>query len=455
MSSATYNPRHKFQADPELWADANTVFYEFHRNCQAPRYIRVSRWKSRSWDVAYSEQPGLLFRDRKDEYLRQFFKVRCRSCPSCEDAKQRAWIIRAMSEWRSADVTFFVTLTFSEQWFRVRWRERQAKDLEKLGDSDEALERSFEEPPAFHERGRGEEWSYLSRELDRYLRRVRDIARQRWGAEMRYFAVREVGPVGRRPHFHMLVHFKGSRTLNKRTMERTLKRGWAYQSRSPEGRKLFKPVGRTTCEAVLTDRRIYYNAKYVGKGSPERRVIGRSRPGLFDDPSFIGPPEPWVMEYRRYGVGRIRASERYGWQREVIPSDVLESDCTPEGGTASMTTRSATPLDVWPSGRTMGKAHTELSVSIIDNDEPTPQGEAAGRAMVPVRPGGSGEARRTRAEGAMTGPDLTEQCDTRDGKPVRRRERWSVAVQSEMLYTFPSWAEQLERYRRRDKPPDG
>lgn len=453
---ATYNPHHKFGSDPELWADANTVFYEFHRNCEDPRYIRVRtrKWKFR--DVIYSDTPDWTFQEKEEWYLREYHKVRCRSCPSCEAAKQRQWIIRAMTEWRSADVTFFVTLTYGEQWFRSEWRKWQAKQLEVLGDSDEALRLGFDEPPAFEQRRRSMDWEFLSAELDRYLRRVRDIARQQWGAELRYFAVREVGPQGRRPHFHMLVHMKGARPLNKRTVERTLKRSWCYRTRGAEGRKLFKPVGRTTCEPVVTDRRIYYTAKYVGKGSPERRIIGRSRPGLFDDPSFIGPPEPWVMDLRRYGVGRIRASEQYGWREsEVPPSDASVSDPTVKVGAIPVTTSDAAPPSVWPSGRTMGAAHSELAGQRPESDQPLPQDDFAGRAMVPVRPGGDGSPRRTRGEGPTTGSPLAERRDTRGGKPARRRERWSVAEQLQLEYVFPSLADQLEAYRRRRKPPDG
>lgn len=475
MATATFNPKFNYGASPELWADGNTRFMEYHRDCLSPRYVRVGTWKTQSWDVVHSDIPDWTFKKVDETMLRTFYKVRCRSCPACERARHNLWIIRAMAEWEAAQRTFFVTLTFGEQWFQNEWRKHKEREIERLngkGHFDEALALTLDTAPEPHERDRSVELSFLNRALTAYLQRVEYWARKLWGAEMEYMSVTEFGSKTGRAHFHLLMHFAGSKPVNRRQLQRSILRGHWHYDAEVLGRRVIRPIGRATAREVAdTHDAIYYTAKYVGKGRVERHRVHHPYNGCLSDPSFVGPPGPFQMTVRRYGGTRIRASLGYGCNRErQSGTDVSDRSSSVEGGRQQMTTKREAPslhreavrseplarIDVWPSGRTMGKAHLELGrVTILSNDMPPVPGGSTCRTMVSVPPGPVGSSRRTREEGPIIGSALSGRPDTRAGKPARRRERWRVASQGELHYEFPSWEDQIEAYKRRKSSSDG
>jgi hypothetical protein len=234
--------------------------------------------------------------------------VRCRKCKSCTYLSSCTWAERAEKEMEAAKCSFFGTLTFSERFFRNKWREGSAADLEMIRNSrlfseaeygDAALAQSFADVPEFDERGRAQELKYLGRELTLLLKRLRIN-----GVRVRYMATTEFGRKRGRPHMHFICHF--DEVIDLRRAKTTLR--W-----------LWRKVGFIDLKPATDAGACRYAAKYISKSTANDHGMEAT------------------------GGVRVRASIKYGrMDQQTIVGDHFTKKVTQDTiGQATMTTNEA------------------------------------------------------------------------------------------------------------------
>lgn len=227
--------------------DGNTTIVEAAGGCLSP--VRLGLIDG----YAFDRSAG--FTDGRKEYFevrgavrRTWLNARCRHCPVCTAYAQHYWTERAVAEYRAAKLSILGTLTFSDLWFAEKWRERQQNDVDQLqahGCEAAAVELTFNEAPEFSERARAEELGFLGRELQLYLKRIREL-----GFRFRFMCSTEFGRKNGRPHFHFVMHFSEG---SFRKVRKVLLAQW--QDR----------VGIANVKRITDEQGCGYSAKYLGK----------------------------------------------------------------------------------------------------------------------------------------------------------------------------------------------
>lgn len=164
-------------------------------------------------------------------------EVRCRECQNCLKARAAHWRLRATTEIRSAERTWFGSLTLNPtQHHRVLSACRA--EAARNGDDFDKF------PPSVQFAARHK---CISREITLFLKRIRKES----GASIRLLCVAEAHKSGL-PHYHMLVH-EGSSVI---CPHRVLKKQWR--------------VGFSQWKLVRNPRAAVYVTKYLGKSMMAR-----------------------------------------------------------------------------------------------------------------------------------------------------------------------------------------
>lgn len=164
--------------------------------------------------------------------------VPCRQCEACLRRRAAHWRLRAYSEWRAANRTWFGTLTLTPE-FHFRVKARAALQMQKNGDDFDALPQEAQ----FLARHRE-----ISKEITLYVKRIRKES----GAELRLLCVTEAHKSGL-PHYHMLVHEVGAASVIRHAV---LSKHWR--------------IGFSNWKLVDTAQAAGYVCKYLSKSNLAR-----------------------------------------------------------------------------------------------------------------------------------------------------------------------------------------
>lgn len=244
------------------WRNAQNIVVNAHShniysgNCSNPRLMTHGWFKPGIGHTHYSMVPKIV----EPIVGMDFNKVRCRTCKQCIRAAQYYWYLRAIDEYTASNYSAFGTLTFSEQFFSRKWMEENSGRNGTFWSS----------APAFDERGRQQELSYVLRELTLCLKRLRKA-----GWSLRYMAVTEFGTEKGRSHIHFVMHIGAcdSYDVQKPYSEfrKALKEQWEHFpgcrcQKNDKGYYIENcRVGWADVRPVLSNHRAAYSCKYIGK----------------------------------------------------------------------------------------------------------------------------------------------------------------------------------------------
>ncbi len=163
--------------------------------------------------------------------------VKCRRCENCLAERSRVWRYRARNEYLTSYRTWIGTMTFSQpELFRFKSSARTR--LAVQGDDYDCLRVEERERQLLKE---------IAPEITKFFKRVRKNS----GAKMTYLTVSERHKSGE-PHFHCLVHERGTDPVT----HRTLSAGWK--------------LGFTNFKLCKSDRDPMYVCKYITKSAVAR-----------------------------------------------------------------------------------------------------------------------------------------------------------------------------------------
>lgn len=170
------------------------------------------------------------------------YKVPCRKCTNCLKRRSRHWYLRALSETKKAQRTWFGTLTLSpDQHVRVAaacrvYMATNGDDFDALPGDKQFLMRH----------------KAISRELTLYFKRLRKES----GAEFKFLCVVEAHKSGL-PHYHVLLH----EAVGPSVVHATLSKQWR--------------VGFSNWKLVSDPQKVGYVTKYLAKS-----MLARVRPSI-------------------------------------------------------------------------------------------------------------------------------------------------------------------------------
>ena len=236
-------------------APSRTVVWDVASNCLSPVVVEM-HGRASEGNIKMTNVTPTCNRPNFAELT-----VPCRKCANCLRRKANNWRLRALSEFHSANRTWFSTLTVSPTSLihllsscRVRLG-RAGTDLEALSVQDQFLE--LEREGFAH--------------VQKWLKRLRKNDPE---SAIRYLAVTERHKSGV-PHWHVLLH----ETAKPLSYDRSLKGSWR--------------LGFDSYRLVSDARAAGYVTKYLAK-SIEARVRASSRYGGAQPP--LMPPLAEVNE---------------------------------------------------------------------------------------------------------------------------------------------------------------
>lgn len=219
-------------------------------------------------------------------------KVRCRSCYNCLRLRGHEWTQRAISEIKSAERTWFGTMTLASP-MHMRSYYIARKAAARAGVDFDGL------PPneQFARRHR-----VISRWLTLWMKKVRKATRDKWDRDCKAVGQCPIdGPPRLRlmivcerhqsglPHYHCLVHESAAYA----TSERVLRKRWGF------GHSTFRVVDETR-----TANAAWYMAKYLTKSSVAR-VRASLDYGNWNDVGSTGAQQ----EFPKHGLSPSRGTE--------------------------------------------------------------------------------------------------------------------------------------------------
>lgn len=289
--------------------------------------------------------------------------VPCRKCDNCHRRRRAMWSIRAKSEWRAAQRTWFGTLTLGPNALQVardKARRRVARNYSVDECTGEITHDDFDKLSEPAKMARLHE--QLSPVITRYLKRVRKgslpyhlrpwrrIRCEMYGVPLvgkfryfdarptkfRFLCVAELGDKNGRLHYHVLLH---------------------------------EPVGGEAIRHALIEG--------------QWAEIGFSDWELVEDPDRAS----YVCKYlHKRTIARVRASERYG-EAQLRPNDIalLREVRPPQDRQHGTISNEAVPRDpeASPKGRPLGLSGIDRYADWCETVDAPPEGAIALAPEVP------------------------------------------------------------------------
>ena len=217
-------------------------------------------------------------------YTKQYLSVPCGHCKSCMLHKSSRYTLLSTLESIVHRHTYFVTLTYSNEYLPKCKLVQTDANKYTLYDYDtgellkEGVYISDNELNALYCKIGNEYIPYLNKyELQLFIKRLRDYY-ERQGIKLRYHAVGEYGPKHFRPHYHLLLWLEGQGTYYP-TLPDNIRKAWQY--------------GRTDCQ--------------ISEGNTSRYVSGYANSFSFV-PSILKTTEfrPFCTHSQKLGQAYCR-----------------------------------------------------------------------------------------------------------------------------------------------------